>query len=290
MSRWFKLLGVLLLLNLTMAAQAVPLRIMPVGDSITAGYTDNPNWNVDFEFGYRSGLYNRLTAAGYDIQFVGGSTEPFDNAFPGDPLRGGAYTPPIDLRTLGQNGHRGYGGVAAPFLLPRMTNTSGRPGWLMTDNPDIVLLHIGTNGQFANALDELVSSIVNAKPEAHLLVATIIPKRDYLPSIDDYNPYINQQLKLKYETLGSRVTIVDHYNDFLLDPLDTTTINPSLFATGNHPNGEGYDVMAANWFAAIEALNIPEPSTKVLGVIGVGLAMMRRRSRLERPYAILMLV
>ncbi|HVJ46116.1 MAG TPA: thrombospondin type 3 repeat-containing protein, partial [Luteolibacter sp.] len=37
-----------------------PLRIMPVGDSITAGYTDNPTWNEPFNFGYRSGLYTRL--------------------------------------------------------------------------------------------------------------------------------------------------------------------------------------------------------------------------------------
>ena len=44
-----------------------PIRIQCVGDSITAGYTDNPTWNVPFEFGYRSGLYTRLTDAGYSV-------------------------------------------------------------------------------------------------------------------------------------------------------------------------------------------------------------------------------
>jgi hypothetical protein len=34
-------------------AAAKPLRILCVGDSITAGYTDNPTWDVPFEFGYR---------------------------------------------------------------------------------------------------------------------------------------------------------------------------------------------------------------------------------------------
>ena len=29
------------------------VRIMCLGDSITAGYTDNPDWDVPFEFGYR---------------------------------------------------------------------------------------------------------------------------------------------------------------------------------------------------------------------------------------------
>jgi len=46
---------------------AKPLRILCVGDSITAGYTDNPKWNVPFEFGYRQGLFERLQKAGYQI-------------------------------------------------------------------------------------------------------------------------------------------------------------------------------------------------------------------------------
>ena len=71
------------------SVKAAPLRIMPLGDSITAGYTDNPHWTVDFEFGYRSGLYTRLTKAGYDFTFVGGSPEPWVSKY-GNPTRGGA--------------------------------------------------------------------------------------------------------------------------------------------------------------------------------------------------------
>ncbi|MBN1911171.1 MAG: hypothetical protein JW818_15600, partial [Pirellulales bacterium] len=32
-------------------ASAIPIRIMAVGDSITAGYTDNSAWTVPFTFG-----------------------------------------------------------------------------------------------------------------------------------------------------------------------------------------------------------------------------------------------
>lgn len=46
------------------------LRIMPLGDSITAGYTDNPTWNHHFEFGYRRGLLRRLRDAGMDFVFT----------------------------------------------------------------------------------------------------------------------------------------------------------------------------------------------------------------------------
>lgn len=49
------------------------VRILCVGDSITAGYTDNPKWEVPFEFGYRAGLFERLAKAGYQVQFVGSS-------------------------------------------------------------------------------------------------------------------------------------------------------------------------------------------------------------------------
>ena len=56
-------IAVLAMLASGTAWATAPIRIECVGDSITAGYTDNPNWNVPFEFGYRSGLYTRLTNA-----------------------------------------------------------------------------------------------------------------------------------------------------------------------------------------------------------------------------------
>lgn len=244
------LLLTLILVGLFAAqASAEPLRIMPMGDSITAGYTDNPVWNVDFEFGYRSGLYTRLTNAGYDFQFVGGSTEPFDDAFPGDPTRNGTYTPPIDLQALGQDGHRGYGGKAGPFFL------ANAPNWMVEDEPDLILMHIGTNGQqFTDELDELVSHVVSTRPEVQILLAEIIPKRVFNASIVTYNSYVRDTLLPKYEALGARVSVVDHYTPFLTDSNDPTTINTAYMATGNHPNGDGYDVMAQTWFDGIEQL------------------------------------
>ena len=89
-----------------------PTRIECVGDSITAGYTDNPTWSVPFEFGYRSGLYTRLTNAGIAFQFVGASPEPWNGLF-GVPTN----TPSPDLRTVGQDHHRGYGGWGTSSVL-----------------------------------------------------------------------------------------------------------------------------------------------------------------------------
>lgn len=246
---------------------------MQIGDSITARYTDNPIWNVDFEFGYRSGLYTRLTRAGIDFQFVGGSTEPFDNAFPGDPTRGGTYTPPVDLRALGQNGHRGYGGVAAGFLLSNIQK------WLATDDPDVILLHVGTNGQFSVTLDQLLDSIVTARPDVAVFVAEIIPKRDFIQSIISYNIFNRGRIAPKYENLGANVTFVDHYTSFLTDATNPESINRSLFATGNHPNRRGYELMAETWFQAIQFASVPEPGCAVLLAAGLSVIACSRSNR-----------
>jgi hypothetical protein len=82
-----------------------PYRVCPEGDSITVGFTDNPNWTVPFEFGYRSGLYARLTNSGMTFRFVGDSPEPWNGT-----SRTVANTPSMDLRVVDQDQHEGYGG------------------------------------------------------------------------------------------------------------------------------------------------------------------------------------
>jgi len=125
-----------------------PVRIMCLGDSITAGYTDNPDWNVPFEFGYRGGLYSLLAAAGHDIQFVGESPEPWDGRF-GLPTN----TPKLDLRGMGQDKHRGYGGASIEDLSQEVE------GYIESDKPDVILLMIGINGVDANSSTQLESAI-----------------------------------------------------------------------------------------------------------------------------------
>lgn len=221
----------------------VRLRIMPMGDSITAGYTDNPSWNEPFWYGYRSGLYNRLQAAGYNFEFVGQSTEL--------PNHTAGTTPPADLAGLGQNAHNGYGGQTASFLNANILN------WLATDNPDVILLHIGTNSADRNGLDALVQTIVSTKPDLQLLVARIIPRYNYDQTTTDYNNWIRDTLVPKYQAMGKKVTLVDQYTPFLTNPANNTAINQSLFSNGiNHPNNQGYDLMAAAWFNALDALGL----------------------------------
>jgi hypothetical protein len=228
-----------------------PLRIMCIGDSITTGYTDNPSWtNHPFKFGYRGPLYTRLSNAGYNFLFVGGSTEPW-TGISGDPTSGGTYTPALDLRTFRQDGHRGYGGKTASYL------NSNILAWLASDDPDIILLKIGTNSQDQSGLNTLISTITTNNPDSHVIVAEIMPKYSYQAGIASYNTYIRDTLVPGFQAQGKKVTRVDQYAPFLTNPAVLTSIDQSLFSNGiNHPDNDGYDKMAQVWFSGIEALGI----------------------------------
>lgn len=231
---------------------ANPLRIMPLGDSITVGYT-NADWSGGpFEFGYRSGLYTRLSNAGYQFRFVGDSTEPwtFRDPVTTDP----GWPPAINLATLGQDGNNGHAGDKASDLNASISS------WLASKDPDVILLKIGTNGYQAadrTDLQTLVNTITTTKPNCHLILAQIMPRYTYVQEVVNYNTWIRETLVPAQQALGRNVTVVDQYAPFLTNPANLTTIDQSLFSNGiNHPSNPGYDKMAQVWFNAIEALGI----------------------------------
>ncbi len=229
-----------------------PLRIMCLGDSITVGYTDNPGWtNHPFKFGYRSGLYTRLTNASYNFLFVGASTEPW-TGISGDPTHGGTYTPAFDLRDFGQDNHRGYGGAGI------WGNVNG---WIAADNPDVILLLIGINGIGGGsqaALNNLVNSIVTTAPDVHLIVAQITPRASFNQTLHDYNVYIRDTLVPTYAGNGKKVTTVDLYTPFLVDPDNYgSAIEPGVLSNNiNHPDNPHYELMAQEWYEGIQALGL----------------------------------
>ena len=255
----------------TFTSASTPLRIMCLGDSITAGYTDNPTWaNHPFMFGYRSGLYTRLTNAGYNFKFVGASPEPW-NGTSGDPTYGGTYTPALDLRTFAQDGHRGYGGASISAV------TGNVAGYIAADTPDVILLLIGINGMGSGspaALNTLVNNILTAAPNARLIVAQITPRVSFDQNLYDYNLYIRDTLVPNYVTAGKKVSTVNLYSLFLTNPNDySSTIAPNVLANNiNHPDNPHYDLMAQEWFKGIEALGLGPYSFSswIAGFPGVG--------------------
>lgn len=225
-----------------------PLRIMPLGDSITAGYTDNPAWNEPFNFGYRSGLYTLLKNAGYHFQFVGGSPQPW-NKQSGDPSGNGTVTPALDLRPLGQDHHEGYGGTTISATEGRMAAA------LQTHDPDVILLMVGINGIGTGSPAELASLInatFSAKPDIRVIVAQITPLATYNANLFNYNTYIRETLVPSVAADGFKISTVDMYSMFLTNPANGTSINPELLANRlNHPTNAVYDQMAQVWFEGV---------------------------------------
>lgn len=228
----------------------VPLRICPMGDSITAGFTDNPNWTVPFEFGYRSGLYQGLTNSDVLFQYVGVSPQPW-NGVSGTVTN----TPNPDLRTLGQDHHEGYSGEGTAFVL------SNIGAWITNDQPDVILLQIGINditeGSTAEPtaveanLSNIVATVTSLRPDTHLIVAQITPYSGYTAAITSYNNYIANALVPHFAGRGYLVSTVNQYTNLCL--AGTTNIDASLFANGiNHPNNTVYNRMAQTWLAGLQ--------------------------------------
>jgi len=204
-----------------------------------------------------------LTDEGYDFVFVGTSNEPWSLPFGPDfglPL---AIERP-DLRTLGQDNHRGYGGITTSQLLngPSASGSSNSfsdlAAMLNEDAPDIVLLLVGINGvaEAMSAIDPLVNQIFVTKPGVHLIIAQITPRSTYQQEIVDYNTYIADTLVPKYQGLGMKITEVDQYSNLLTNPTDKMSIDPSLFTDSAHLRPEAYVRLAKTWAKAIKEAKV----------------------------------
>ncbi|WP_250214321.1 fibronectin type III domain-containing protein [Acrocarpospora catenulata] len=210
--------------GVTGPAQAAPVRIMPLGDSITG----SPGC-------WRALLWNRLQSTGYtNIDFVG---------------------------TLGPQGcgvsydgdNEGHGG----FLATNVANANQLPGWLSATNPDIVLMHFGTNDVWSNiapatilsAFSTLVDQMRANNPNMKILVAKIIPMAASACAacpqrVIDFNNAIPAWAAGK-TTAASPITVVDQWTNF-----NTTTDTYD----GVHPNAAGDQKMSDKWYPSLTPL------------------------------------
>ncbi|WP_374675083.1 SGNH/GDSL hydrolase family protein [Ideonella sp.] len=236
-------LALILLAGLAGAAavRSEPLRIMPIGDSITEG--------GDGQGGYRRPLFERLTAAFGRPNFVGS--------------RSSRNTDPADFL---EHDHDGYSAYRIEQIAQGGAFWNALPleDRLRLWDPAIVLVHAGTNDAQQNyrfrgdpgagrpgvvaRLDDLVSRVVAYNPDIQVLLAQIVPAN--APASETTQAYVRAlnaeipALVARHQALGHRVALVDMYTPMLAYP------HPD----GIHPSPEGYAVMAEQWFRAIQAL------------------------------------
>ena len=217
-----------------------PIRIMPLGDSITRGQVSR-SVPEEVEEGYRLGLWNRLTDFGLSVDFVGGESSGSEN--------------------LPDKDHEGHPGFTSRGLTRGQGDEPGVDEWLPAANPEVILLMAGTNNsgnspdRMTEDLDTLLDRILNQNGFAgDLLVSTIPPIRsdgrfeDRVPNVAPYNAQI-PTLVNNYVQQGKNVTFVDLFaGPNGLTPDDITAPPDD---GGLHPTVEGYDKIAQFWFDAL---------------------------------------
>ncbi|KUP95391.1 cellulose binding domain-containing protein [Thermobifida cellulosilytica] len=202
-----------------------PVRIMPLGDSITG----SPGC-------WRALLWRDLTAAGYpDVDFVG-SRSGDGCGFPYD------------------HEHEGHGGM----LVTNLAGSGQLSAWLSAADPDIVLMHFGTNDVWSSrptqavldAYSTLVAQMRAHNPSVTVLVAQIIPMDSArscatcAQGVQDLNAAI-PGWAADVSTPRSPVIVVDQWTGF---STATDTYD------GVHPNASGDAKIAQRWLEALVPL------------------------------------
>ena len=204
-------------------ADQPPVRIMPLGDSITQGYTES----------YRRPLWLALRKAGWDVDFVGSMSQGY---------AGGVESNDYD------SDHEGHWGWFADEVLERIDE------WSAEAEPQIVLMHLGTNdvgsGQDISETTDEIRQIVKRlrahNPHVHVLLAAIIPVAHEMAQerIRRFNLQL-AALAEELDTASSRIVLVDHFTGF--DARQDTY-------DGIHPNDGGNNKMSNKWLGALEPL------------------------------------
>ncbi|WP_433083528.1 cellulose binding domain-containing protein [Dactylosporangium sp. CA-052675] len=204
---------------------AAPVRIMPLGDSITAG----PGC-------WRAKLWHRLQTSGYtNIDFVGGVSD------------GGGCNPGYAY----DFDHEGHGGYSATGI----ADNNQLPPWLAAANPDIVLVHLGTNDMWGGyiplatkltAFTKLVGQMRANNPAIKIIVAQIIPMSAAACATCPADVVaLNNALPswaAGLTTAQSPIVLADLWTGF--DAVADT-------GDGVHPNDAGFQKMSDAWYPVL---------------------------------------
>ena len=275
-----------LLTCLTSVRATAALTVLPLGDSITAGY----NGSSDYDTGYRGDLLTDLTVAGKSVQYVG-VYDPTTYTGAGYDVAG--YSPA--LTAISENeiaGFSGYtsedllnnlAGVATPLAGVQLGVTPNMGGYWITGGngtgrsaitPNVVTLITGTNDPYHYSLATSEASIAGILsyfatnlPSTRVLIASGPHNAD--PTVDNFEGALNAWLPS---------VVTEYSQDQYIDIYDT--MPAALLSTdGTHPTDAGYAIIASDFAAALAPLAsaVPEPAT--CGTLAMSALILGRRRR-----------
>lgn len=220
---------------LAVCAVAEPIRIMPIGDSITQGGKTSRE-----EYTYRWPLFCKLVDENVDFDFVGSRKFGLQKAakWP-EEYKGHKFDPD----------HEGYYGIKTADALKALQ--TAQTNWVAA--PDLALIHLGTNDQKAedhkvavqDPLREIILLLRKQNPNVVILLGHL--NFNYGVAPQKIRPLV-EELAKEMNTEKSPVITVAHYKGWKERPTleDTDTFDWA------HPNAKGQKKMADAWYEAMK--------------------------------------
>jgi lysophospholipase L1-like esterase len=251
------------------AAGIAVTEIMPLGDSLTEGQE-----TAGGHRSYRGALFKKLTAAGAVVDFVGSQQ----------------LAPAVG----GDAEHEGHGGFTIGPDNSRLCATCGKAnvfdnldGYLNAErDPDVILLCIGVNDMFpdtdasdgivrpvnpddaAGKLAALVDDLKRRRPNAKIVIATLVPLRNGFAS-EAYNAVNARARALANADPADAI----HLADLNAAPLIKSTGAGGDYLDDVHLSQSGADKIAEIWFDALVRNKLVNVSRRVF------LSTMRKAAR-----------
>lgn len=240
-----------------------PLTIWPFGDSITEGYNGSNRAN------YRIQLFQKLELLGYNVKSVGWWTSNYGGQTSGCQ----SYDP---TGTICQREDWSYhsgvrsGRVVVDNGKNNVLSDAVETGLDQAGDPDVVLLHIGTNdGDPSNAnfwesiydgITNIAWRVIAARDNTKVVLSTILPLQtghsNYslnTSSIDKINAKLKEAIDAKVFPEG-RVYLADLHSYVPNTP-------ENYVSDHTHPDWIGHDKMAEGWLSVVTNVfkNVEDP-------------------------------
>ena len=214
------------------------VRVMPLGDSITDGFTVTG--------GYRVPLWHMLDDAGLaeQVDFVG---------------------PNWGSDGIADPNHAGYSGYSIADIPNQRSGIYNFIDWLMEEHPaDVVMLQIGTNDILSSyeldtageRLELLIDSVLGYIPEGGMLYVSTIPYMD--ADVTTYtDAYTAEEMDAAVDAYNEDVREIVSRKAAEGKPITQADINSVLtkadLGDGVHPSEDGYRKMAEYWNGVLTA-------------------------------------